>query len=402
MSDHENHEDRLADRNLRMIGRRLALPADPTFRQQAAWKHRPAWSPTAQRAEHVSLSARGAQFVRRHRQLTVATTAIAAAIVLAVLLVMPRGAMVEAGMIFSSLRQTLLDGFQMTFENIGDEGVYVDGRVIVTLRPVAEAALPMARTVDPSELEVESVYAEAHLQSGDSEEDQAGLDLHAVLALSDESQWAYLKTAGLPDQALEDEPLAWVFFGLTGGGLLLDLDGMRDLLEPKAAESPEDAAPRGEQNAGAVRGHPERGAPGESGVAQLVKDFLIGRAGADQIDRTLALIAHTARDVSLAEVEPGLHVLKVREFKLDTLAADGAAQLANVTLEVTYREGSGIESAVLEHIGPYGGTLWLSPITGYVDQGLFDKRNVARPRATAVWDLSALKPVLQRLLARND
>ena len=397
MADQENREDRLADRNLRMIGRRLALPADPTARQQAGWKRGPARVTAAERDEYPSHSLRGARFVQRHRLLAVATSAIAAAIVLAVLLVTPRGARVEAGVIFDSLRQTLLDGFRVTFERIGDEGVYVDGQVAVALRPVKGAVRPARAAVDPSELEVESVYAEVRLQGDDSDENKAGLDLQAVLALSDESQWAYLRMTGLPDRTLEDQPLAWVLVGLTGGGLLLDLDGMRDLLDTRPAQAPGVGAPTVTAAA-----RPGRGAAGQNDIAQLVKDFLIGRAGAEQIDRMLVLIARTARDVSLAEVEPGLHVLKVREFKLDAVAADDAAQLADMTLEVTYRAGGGIESAVLEHIGRYDGTLRLLPIGGRLEQSLFDKRGVIRPGATNVWDLSSLKPLLERLLDRED
>ena len=397
MADQENREDRLADRNLRMIGRRLTLPADPTSRQQAAWKQGPTQSPGAERGEHSSFSTRGVRFVRRHRMLTVATSAIAAVIVLAVLLVTPRGATVEAGVILNNLRQTLLDGFQVTFERIGDEGVYVDGQVAVALRPVKGAARQARVAVDPSELEVESVYAEVRLQGDGSDENKAGLDLQVVLALSDESQWAYLRMTGLPDKTLEDEPLAWVLVGLTGGGLLLDLDGMRDLLDTRPANAPGIQSPAVKPGS---RGG--RDAAGQNYMAQLVKDFLIGRAGAEQIDRMLVLIARTARDVSLAEVEPGWHVLNVREFKLDAIAADDAAQLADLTLEVTYREGSGIESAVLEHIGRYDGTLRLLPIDGRVDQSLFDKRDVIGRGATTVWDLSSLKPLLGHILGRDD
>ena len=89
-------------------------------------------------------------------------------------------------------------------------------------------------------------------------------------------------------------------------------------------------------------------------------------------------------------------------FKLDTLAADDAAQLADMTLEVTYREGSGIESAVLEHIGQYDGRLRLLPIAGSIDPSLFDRRDVIRRGATTVWDLSSLRPLLERLFGRND
>lgn len=402
MADQENREDRLADRNLRMIGQRLALPADPTPLQQAAWKQTPTQPRIVQLDDHPSFPERGVRFVRRHRFLTIATSAVAASIVLAVLLVTPHGAIVEASIIFNSLRQTLLDGFQVTFENIGDDGVYVDGQVVVVLRPARGADPRVVGVMDPSDLEVESVYAEVHLRGDDSDEDKAGLDLQAILALSDESQWAYLKMAGLPNKTLEDEPLAWALVGLTGGGLLLDLDGMRDLLDPEAAEGIEEAASGPARGADDVGRRAGRDAAGPNDIAQLVKDFLIGRAGAEQIDRMLVLIARTARDVSLAEVKPGLHVLTVREFKLDAVAADDAAQLADMTLEVTYREGSGIASAVLEHIGKYDGTLRLSPIDGYLDRSWFNKRNVIRPGVTTVWDMSSLKPMLKRVLDRDD
>jgi hypothetical protein len=393
MADQRSREDRLADRNLRMIGRRLTLPAEPTRRQQLAWRQGVASPPLAASRRHASFPARGARFVRRHRRVTVATSAIAAAIVLAVLLVTPRGARVEAGVILNSLRRTLLDGFRVTFERIGDEGVYVDGQVAVALRPACGGARRTPGAVDPSELEVGSVYAEIRLRGDERDAHRAGLDLHAVLALSDRSQWAYLRMTGLPARTLEDEPLAWVLVGLTGGGLLLDLDGMRELLEPEAAALGRPRAAAADRRRGRETADPDD-------IAQLVKDFLVGRAGAEQIDRMLVLIAQTARDVRLTETAPGLHVLEVREFKLDTLAADDAARLADLTLRVAYRVGRGIEYAELEHIGRYDGTLRLAPIDGCIDPGLADKRGVIRRGAAAVWDLSALRPLLGRWLGR--
>jgi hypothetical protein len=396
MSDHDHREDRLLDRNLQMIGGRLILPSDPTPRQQAAWKQASTSSPSPQPDGPPSLSTRGVRFVRRHRLLTAATSAVAAGIVLAVLLVTPHGARVEASVILDTLRKTLLDGFQVTFERIGDEGVYVDGQVAVALRPAGTAIQHARRAVDPSTLEVESIYAEVRVRGDESDENKAGLDLQAVLALNDETQWAYLKMRGLPDKTLADEPLGWVLVGLTGSGLLLDFDGVRSLLDTRLTAAP--AVAPTTLNAPSRVGH---AAAAQNSIAQLVKDFLIGRAGADQIDRVLMLIAQTARDVRLAESEPGLHVLTVREFRLDALAAEDAAQLADMTLEVTYREGSGIESATLEHIGPYDGVLWLSPISCGVDERRFDQRNVIQPGVTTVWDLSSLRLLLERSFSRD-
>ena len=398
MADQKNLEDRLADRNLEMIGRRLDLP-EPTELQQARWKQtstadweREALNIERERPGSIPVGAlKQDGFVRRHRRLTIATSAVAACIVLGVLLITPRGSTVEAGTIIESLRRTLLDGFQVVFENIGDEGVYVNGRVLVALRPIGGTKpLNGTRGLDPARLEVESVYAEANLLGDGFDDDMAGLDWRVNLALSDQSQWAFLKLSGMPNRIPAEEPLVQLIIGLTNNGLLLDLDGLRDPTVPEDHSNQADALPL-----------PARNADGEKSAAndfaQLIKDFLIGRAGAEQIDRLLVLIASTARDIRLVETEPGLQVLTVGEFRLDTLES-GYAQLADMTLEVRYRVGVGIESARLTHIGAYDGTLRLAPLGDGIAPILLDKRSFVHPQTTIVWKLYVLKPLLQLIL----
>jgi len=312
---------------------------------------------------------------------------VAAAVVLATMLITPGGSMVEAGVILKSLRLTLLDGFQVTFENIGDDGVFVDGTLMVTLRPAGDAGRGAAGRVEPSLLEVESAYARMRLQGDPADERKAGLDLQGVAALSDSSQWAYLKMSGFPQWTIQDRPLTQALIGMTSCGFLLDLGDMRDVLNA-------DAAPQ----SASAREAMDYAEP--SGAAQLIKDFLIGRAGADQIDHILALIARTARDISLMETEPGLLVLRVREFNVEALDPQDAAQLKNMTLQVRYRAGSGIESAILEHIGKYDGAMRLAPIRGKLDDDLLDKRRIIQPGMTAVLDVSVIKPLLERLFNR--
>ena len=388
MAERDNQEDRQFDQNLRLFTGHLECP-EPTLLQEARWKQPPVMK-TETDTEPTRIAG-GTRFLRRHRLFTLITSAFAAGIALAVFLITPHGATVEAGIILRSLRQTLLDGFEMSLERIGEEGVYVDGRLVVTLRPRNGAERSLGERLEPSELEVASLYAEARLQGDPADESKAGLDLQAILALCDTTQWAYLKTSGLPNWPLEDKPLAWAIVGVTSGGLLIDLGNSPFLEELRAADR---------HVAGDSVGMPS--ARYNSDPAQLIKDFLVGRAGTEQIDHALALIAQTARDIELREVEPGLHVLHVGRFKLDSLAADGAAKLADMTLEVRYRQGQGIESAVLEHLGAYDGALRLTPVKADIDPVLFHKESAIQSRPLTVLDISAVKPLLERIFNHDE
>ena len=389
MAEPENHEDRLFDQNLRLLAHYVDCP-EPTQAQMARWKQET--DTNGDRAYDDARSPGGPfRFIKRRRMLTLATSALAAGIALVVFLVTPHGATVEAGIILHSLRQTLLDGFEMTFERIGEDGVYVDGRLAVTLRPRVGTSRFHDGRDDPSLLEVGSLFAEARLRGEETSEAKAGLDLQATLALCDSTQWAYLKTSGLPNWTIEDEPLAWAIVGLTSNGLLIDLGDSPLLPELRDASGAELDSRSVKASSRPV-----------TDPAQLIKDFLVGRAGADQIDHVLALIAQTARDVDLREIEPGLHVLRVGRFNLSALGTDGAVKLADMTLEVRYRQGRGIESAVLEHLGAYDGLLRLTPLNDGLDPVLFDKRAAVRSRLTTVWDVSAIKPLLQLVYDRMN
>ncbi len=397
MADQTNHEDRLADRNLRMIGQRLQLPADPTERQQAAWKRASEAPRAVERPVHPSIPERGARFVRRHRFLAAATSAVAAAIVLAVLLATPRGAVVEAHTIFNSLRQTLLDGFQITLEKIGDEGVWVDGKVLVALQAAKGMDATTGVPADPSRLGIESVYAEVRVRGDGLHPKTAGLDLQAVLALHDGVEWVYVKIGGLPNELLEESPTACMFVSLAGGGLLLDVDGVRDLLDADRLGLQAAAARRADRG-------PARPVNDEDDLSELYTDFLYGRAGGQQIDRVVTLLAESARDVAVAEVEPGLHVLTARDFTLEAGSADAkeVATLARIVLEVAYRKGRGIEWVVVRNVGAYDGTLRLAPIGDRLDPALFDKGRLIEPGVTTVVDLSGLQPMLEQMIGGDD
>jgi hypothetical protein len=403
MADQDKHEDRLADRNLRMIGRLLQLPADPTPRQRADWKRIPGPTQSALDAEHPSAPHRSARFVRRHRLLTVATSAIAAAIILAVLLVMPGGAAVQASTILDSLRQTLLDGFRIELADLGQDGIHIDGRFIVTLKPSAEPGGQPVDAFDPARLGYDSFYSDVHLWTDDSRDEAAGLDVQVTVALSEQARWAYLKTSRLPQRLLKEEPLAWLLFGLTRTGVMFDLEGLLGTFQALAP----DATGTDQGGLRTMASKMASSLPGQQltdrgEVKQLFLDFVAGRATAEQINQVFSLIAEAARDASIVEVTPGLYLLTASDFKLEALDTDDAAMLADMRLEITYRAGSGLESAALTNLGQYAGTLRLSPPGGAADQNLFDRKRLVEPGVTRVCDLSVFRPLLERWEAGRD
>ena len=205
MADQNNHEDRLADRNLRMIGRRLALPEEPTPQQQASWKQDPRVG-RAHGPEQPSGRERRVRFARQRRFVALATSAMAAAVVLAVLLIAPQGSVVHASTILDSLRQALLNGFQIELRDLGRDGVHVDGRFVMTLKS-PDGPLGAGGVLEPTSLRYESLYSNVRLWTDNSRNDEAGLDLHATVALSERGQWAYFKTSKLPRKLLEERPL---------------------------------------------------------------------------------------------------------------------------------------------------------------------------------------------------
>lgn len=404
MADQRGHEDWWADRNLRMIGRRLPLPADPTARQRACWKRTERVVRRAGTGEPLSFPERGVRFVRRHRLLTVMTTAAAAVIVLAVLLVTPRSAVVEASTIFGSLRQTLLDGFELTFEDIGQDGVHADGRLVVVFRSPAAEQASAAAHFDRSGPIAESLYLELHAWAVKSDSSFDRLDVRLAAALSDARQWVYVRTAALPERLLKERPLAWLLMGLTGGGAVLELDGLwgdwnRPVTQGGALCEPGEAEIPGDDATSAVGGSPGVGEfPGwrltENGdMERMFLDILTGRASGEQMKQVATLLAESAGDVGIAREEPGLWVLTAREFDMGSAGGGDLAMLAGMVLVVKYRDGRGIVAAALENLGEYGGTLRLAPLCGGADERLFDTARVVEPGVTRIWDLSGLKSV---------
>jgi hypothetical protein len=317
-----------------------------------------------------------------------------------VLLYTPGGAVVEASTIFSSLRQTLLDGFELTLEDIGDEGVRVSGKLVLDLEGLEITEASGTPTIDPSKLQLTAIYAELDVKADESSDELSGLDVHTVMALRADTLWIYLKMAGLPHRVLEEQPMAGVALWLTGRGMLVDLTEVRDLLDIDELDIFGKPVFEESEAEFEIIGLP--GADGELGM--LFTGLLYGRAGAAEIDQLVKEFSEAARHVVVAEVEPGLHVLTARDFtpEAEDMNSEEAAMLARITLEITYREGAGVESAAVRNIGAYGGAVQIAPIKGEVDPSLFEKERLIEPGVTTVLDAATLRPLLEQVQESED
>ena len=161
--------------------------------------------------------------MRNHRMLTLAGagSAVAATIAVWALLFVPTPqTTVEAATIFASFRDALANAFDISFENVGAEGIRVSGRLVVVFDHGDEQAAPL-------ESEAQGVYVEAQVQAGETaDKDVAGLDMQVAVSAVPDNEWAFVQMVSLPHHLLEEQPMAGFFQQMACDGLLLDLDGL--------------------------------------------------------------------------------------------------------------------------------------------------------------------------------
>lgn len=388
MSHMNDDQDRQLDENLHRAGRVLRLPPDATPAQIAGWKR--AEPPRPAPPSH-------APPLRRLRWFTAFVTTAAACVALYVMLVaLPGPTVVEASTIVHRLRQNLFEGFQVTLENIGNEGFRIDGRLILGYGvppPDAPPGAPARHT--------ESLYVEARLRANEYDEVQPFMDLETAAALRSDTQWAFFQLRGISESLLEKYPLAVPLVYLARQGILVELDGLGHLLRaiadrlPAAWVGPPDAPepPRGPAP-------PIVGMNPQADIEYLLGSFLFGHADAKQIDELICLMAQSARQVEVTSPAPGRHVLTARDFRPPGVPprASGVARLEQLELEIVYDEGVGIDGATIRNVGLFHGTIRLTPMPPRGHDELFDRQRFLRSGRTTVLKLSDLDGLLERLL----
>lgn len=345
--------------------------------------------------------------MRNPRFLTAAGSAVAASIAIgAFLWIAPRHSVVQASTILRSFRQSLLDGFRLSMKDVGAEGVRVNGDFCVRFRC---AGVDADGPLDPSRIEPDAVGFELAVRADDSADaDVRGLDVVLAGSFSPASQWVYLRVENLPEEVIQDEPLAMAFLPMLRNGVFLQLDGLQgaltaplgdlfdDVFKAAPAQEPVSDPPLARMSwEGAGRVMTE--APKADAFDKLAEDLLYGRAGPEHLDELATLIEKAARQAEVVDLGGGLYRLTARDFTRETSPDDADfAMLQRIEANITYRRGAGVESAQVLNIGDYEGAIQFGPLSDTAGAARDAGRYV--DGATTVLDLGSLAPMIEQLL----
>lgn len=413
MSTHRDRDQKI-DANLRRIARHVQLPDLPA--DGSGW---PRLSRGAAAAAAPPRAFGGANWWRQHpRLLTAAGSAAAAAIALAAFLFVTPGGAVHAATILRSFQASLADGFTLSYENLGAEGVRIDGQMLVLLdEPAADPLAPQAGNMS-------ALYLEARIVADETAGEAAGLDLTTALTFSQQQQWVYLRADGLAVGLLDENPMLRALLPYVQQGVLLKLDGVFDMLStelPRLGEllAPTDEAdekllvslkisgdgqPPGDETGGGsltlrqqspLDEAPPRTIDRQTGkqISRLVEALIQGQATPADLEALVTFIEEAAQRVEVIEVEPGLYILTAAEFAAPP-GDPGAEWIALIEVQVAYRAQSGIEWARVDHVGPYDGTIRIDP-AGEPDRERLNMERWIEPGTTLVLDLGAFAPMFQ-------
>jgi len=371
MVDNRNPEDARLDRNLRTIGSTLPLPAGPTDRQRRSWKQPRNPAP-------ASWMDRGVRFMRQHRTLTFAGVGSAAAAGLAVcalLLIPTPQTTVKAATILASFREAVSNAFEVTFEQVGADGMLLDGRAVVVFdRSDPESPFFESRP--------EALYLEARISADeDADRDLAGLDMSITMSLAAGREWLFLDSLQLPDAVAVEQPVAAAWVGaMTANGLLLELDGLMER-EPFGDALAHISFEFGDLEA-------------REGPDAAFLRMVTGQASAADFEAVVALIESAASDVTVTRGTGNRHILTASGFEFDEGDPD-AEVLGRMIVEVVYQEGVGMASATVAHVGPYDGTVRFQMIGIDVDDDLFDRTRFLERPGVQRFDVSQFLPLLK-------
>lgn len=430
MAQIHDHEDKLLDANLKRIGASVRLPAPPTDAQKSFWIMTSSAKRAAEVVQFPKSSSRGARLMRNPRFLTLAGSAAASAAIGGFLWLSASQNMVHASAILSSFRERIFQGFHLTIRDVGEEGVRVNGEIHARFAPFDLANPPAPEAVD-----VIAAAMDLRVIAEESAADIGGLNLHIAAAGDDASQWAFIQAEKVPSEWIDEDPMAAAALQFMSNGLLLELDGVLDMIADSAPEILGDldffdggeADAAGTQAAGpdpsikisitsgdqpddarssvAVKRTVEIDwkNPDQAQLEQFAQDFLLGRAGPEHIDAIAELIQQAARDVKVVEIEPGVFMLRASDFSVAVAEDDGDVEmLKRMIVEITYRRDYGVESARIANLGEYNGEIRLSFADEPIHPALLDRERFLEAGGVTVLNLAALKPMIEAALHSSD
>lgn len=420
MEERREQSDRMVDRNLRTFARHVSLPGEPTECQKQSWRR------TGVLTRRAPIQ-QGVCFMRNHRTLTLAGagSALAATIAVATLLFPSPRSTVGAATIFASLRDAVNNAFRISYEDIGDDGLKVDGEVVVLYgRADGDASGAEERAA--------AVYFDAHVQADQDMPTLAGLDYELRGTFSPDTMWVYVRAGEIPQEFVESNPIAAIYLNMYKDGLLLHLDDFRQQvqevdweaflqtmagLEQSApgADVPTDgdllaqarleAERVGEAVAEWSTASPEllNSSPiilsTDLQLNQLFGRLLTGKAGPEDFENLTTLITEAAGDVTVTPQSDGSHLLRASAFDMELFGVgpEEEALLADMTLEIAYDEDAGLLWVTLNHLGTYDGTVCFEQAEVAPDDPMFSDRQYRDDGVTQVVDLSGLLGLIQDL-----
>jgi hypothetical protein len=336
-----------------------------------------------------------------------AGSAVAAAVVLLVLFATPsQKSVVNAKMIMTSLSETTHYGLRCTIEDIKAEEVMIDGQIAVVFNePFSLAELIGQHHVqDP---QPHGVYFDFAVTFGPDADELAGLDLNVAGGLADQDdQWVYLRFNNIEPLLEKVGPPALIFAPMLRAGLLLELEGMFDEGNPfgiahtaavhdAAADAHDEAHAHLEIGARSV-GTDESsidvnlrldddptGLLGDAELEALLMRFLTGEAAPEELQTLIASHEELEGHATVEEVEPGLHVLTIRDFD-ELVGEEDEEMLANAIVQIAYREGVGIEWVRVENVGNLQGSVHVEFIDELDGADLLNKQDYIEEGVTTV------------------
>ncbi len=124
---------------------------------------------------------------------------------------------------------------------------------------------------------------------------------------------------------------------------------------------------------------------------QAVHDMFHGRMTPGQMAAVVSWIEASAGQVTVENLSNGKHLLTARDLDLDELplGEHDRAQFARVVLEISYREDTGIQTAVLRNVGEGDGVIRFERSLAMANDPVFDRQRLLEDGTVSVLNLSS-------------
>ena len=347
--------DELLDQNLRELGSRVTMPADPTPIQQVRWKQSH-WPREITPRRRIAL------------WLGSSSAAAAAIVLIVALLFSSSTAPVSADIIWEKISQILCQPVTLKLHDVAIDYTSNDpnawqGRV--TLNGQAHLS---NTSEQQAYLDLQVGLANVHATGADDASGITG-QFELVTSIKPNQPWCYIKLLDFPDEH-SSLLMTSFLFRLARNGLYINLD---EATLPR---------PPSEQRCNSVFTH----------MSNVWRH--------DQLQKLIGAMQRYADQLEITEHEDGLVVLRASGMyaklpDVQTTAIDETDRLirsliAHATLTVGYYPNQGVRWLEIEGIGPAGGSIRIEPTNVPDSQEQFDLATHMQDHPAPVLNLNSM------------